>query len=247
MSSQPRISRRRLVQGAAVVALGAGVASAGVPSSRGRTGAHASTEPSLTSGPFELEPLPYPDDALDPVVSARTLSFHYGKHHRAYVDNVNKLVAGTPLASSSLEDVVRAAAADPEKRGLFNNAAQVWNHSFYWKSMSPDGGGKPTGKLAERIVRDFGSFETFSAEFAKAATTQFGSGWAWLVEGAGGKLEVLATANADLPLVHEKRALLTIDVWEHAYYLDHQNARADYVRKWIEELANWEFAATNLA
>lgn len=241
MSSEHPISRRRLVQGAAVVALGAGLARAGV--------AAPSASPARATlpvdGHFQLEPLPYPENALEPVISARTLSFHHGKHHKTYVDNVNKMTADKP--AGSLEDVIRAAAADPEKKGLFNNAAQVWNHSFYWKSMKPGGGGKPGGKIGELVMRDFGSFEKFSEELARVSTTQFGSGWGWVVLGEGGKLEVLSTSNADLPLLHGKRALLTIDVWEHAYYLDHQNMRADYVRLWIEKLANWEFAAANLA
>ncbi len=193
--------------------------------------------------------LPYPDNALEPVVSAATLSFHHGKHHKAYVDNTNAAIKGTDREAQPLEEIVKLAAAgsDEKSRKLFNNAAQVWNHDFYWKSMSADGGGKPKGDLLAAIERDFGSFEKFAEEFAKTATGQFASGWGWLVQEDGGKLAVMATSNADLPLVHGKRALLTVDVWEHAYYLDHQNRRADYVREWIDKLANWRFAAANLA
>ncbi len=196
-------------------------------------------------GPFKLPPLPYAENALEPVISARTIGFHYGKHHQGYVNNLNKLVTGTPLADQPLEAVVKAT-ANPDQTVIFNNAAQVWNHTFYWNSLKPKGGGKPTGALAEMIDKSFGGFEQFKAEFAKAATSQFGSGWAWLVKD-GDKLAVVKTGNADNPLVHGQKPLLTVDVWEHAYYLDYQNRRADYVTAVLDDLINWDFAAQNLA
>ena len=196
-------------------------------------------------GPFKLPPLPYAENALEPVISARTIGFHYGKHHQGYVNNLNKLVTGTPLADQPLEAVVKAT-ANPDQTVIFNNAAQVWNHTFYWNSLKPKGGGKPTGALAEMIDKSFGGFEQFKAEFAKAATGQFGSGWAWLVKD-GDKLAVVKTGNADNPLVHGQKPLLTVDVWEHAYYLDYQNRRADYVTAVLDGLINWDFAAQNLA
>ena len=196
-------------------------------------------------GPFKLPPLPYAENALEPVISARTIGFHYGKHHQGYVNNLNKLVTGTPLADQPLEAVVKAT-ANPDQTAIFNNAAQVWNHTFYWNSLKPKGGGKPTGALAEMIDKSFGGFEQFKAEFAKAATGQFGSGWAWLVKD-GDKLAVVKTGNADNPLVHGQKPLLTVDVWEHAYYLDYQNRRADYVTAVLDDLINWDFAAQILA
>jgi superoxide dismutase, Fe-Mn family len=171
-----------------------------------------------------LPELPYPKDALEPHISSRTLEFHHGKHHNAYVTNANKLIEGTDLANAGLEDIIMAAAKDPAKAGLFNNAAQVWNHSFYWKCMKPNGGGHPTGAIAEKINKDFGSYDKFKEEFKNAGATQFGSGWAWLVE-EGGKLKITKTGNADTPMVHGQKAILTVDVWEHAYYLDYQNLR----------------------
>lgn len=189
--------------------------------------------------------LPYDSKALEPYISAETLSFHHGKHHKAYVDNGNKLIAGTDLEGLSIEEVIMKSAKDPSKAGVFNNAAQVWNHTFYWHSMKPNGGGKPSGKLAEKIDADFGSFDKFVEEFKTAAATQFGSGWAWLVE-ENGKLKVTKTPNADLPMAHGQKALLTCDVWEHAYYLDYQNRRPDYVATFLDKLVNWDFAAKNL-
>ena len=196
-------------------------------------------------GPFKLPPLPYAENALEPVISARTISFHYGKHHQGYVNKLNKQVEGTPLAEQPLEAVIKAT-ANPDQTAIFNNAAQVWNHTFYWNSLKPKGGGKPTGALAEMIDKSFGGFEQFKAEFAKAATSQFGSGWAWLVKD-GDKLAVVKTGNADNPLVHGQKPLLTVDVWEHAYYLDYQNRRAEYVTAVLDGLINWDFAAQNLA
>jgi Fe-Mn family superoxide dismutase len=201
--------------------------------------------PAEETAPVALPPLPYPENALEPHVSARTVSFHYGKHHRANVDAVNRLAAGSDLAGRGLEELIQASAGRKGMEALFNNAAQVFNHAFYWKSMKPGGGGKPGGKVAAAIEASFGSFEKFAAEFAGAATTLFGSGWTWLVQD-GEKLGILKTADADTPLPHHLKPLLTIDVWEHAYYLDYRNRRADYVRAWMENLVNWDFAETNL-
>ena len=193
-----------------------------------------------------LPALPYGLDALEPNISRSTLEFHHGKHHAAYVTNLNNLVAGTDLEAKSLEDTITAVAGDAGKAGVFNNAAQVWNHSFYWQCMKPGGGDRPTGALADKINADFGSFEAFVEQFKTAGATQFGSGWAWLVLD-GGTLKVTKTANADLPLAHGQTALLTMDVWEHAYYLDYQNRRPDYMTTFLEKLVNWDFVAANLA
>ncbi|NWH07348.1 MAG: superoxide dismutase [Alphaproteobacteria bacterium] len=194
---------------------------------------------------FELPALPYARDALAPHISANTLDFHYGKHHQAYVTNLNKLVEGKPAASMPLEEAIKKSWTDKDM-GVFNNAAQIWNHTFYWHSMKPNGGGKPTGEIGERITRDFGSYEAFAEQFKQAGATQFGSGWAWLVLD-GGKLKVTKTPNAELPLTAGQKALLTMDVWEHAYYLDFQNRRPDYIGTFLDKLVNWEFANKNLA
>ncbi len=199
------------------------------------------------SGPFSLPPLPYPDEALAPVISGTTIGFHYGKHHRAYVDNLNKAIEGTGLAGKSLEDIVKATAADPARVGVFNNAAQDWNHTFYWSSMRPNGGGAPAGRMADHLKDSFGDYAKFRQEFAAAAATQFGSGWAWLVQDQDRKLKVSKTANADTSMARGINCLLTCDVWEHAYYLDYQNRRPDYVNAWLDKLVNWEFAARQLA
>ena len=188
---------------------------------------------------FTLPELPYDKNALEPHISAETLEFHHGKHHNAYVTNLNKLIAGTPHEDKPLEDIIARS-----EGGMFNNAAQVWNHTFYWNSLKPGGGGEPTGSLGDAIARDFGSFAKFKEALADAAATQFGSGWAWLVLD-GGKLQVMKTANADLPIKHGRTALLTIDVWEHAYYVDYRNARPKYVDAVIANLLNWDFAAMN--
>jgi Fe-Mn family superoxide dismutase len=192
-----------------------------------------------------LPPLPYPENALEPHISARTLSFHYGKHHQAYVTNLNKLIEGTDLDDKPLETIIKDSANKSDKAGIFNNAAQVWNHTFYWNSLSPQGGGMPQGALADKIIKDFGSFEEFCTQFKQAGATQFGSGWAWLVLGTDGTLQVTKTSNADLPMVHNQKALLTCDVWEHAYYLDYQNRRPDYLDIFLKHLVNWEFAQKN--
>lgn len=196
--------------------------------------------------PIELPPLPYPENALDPYISSKTIGFHYGKHHRAYVDNANKLIAGTDLADLPLEKIVTTTAGNADKQAIFNNAAQVWNHSFYWKSMKPKGGGAPPKELATKIDAAFGGYENFKKAFTEAAVTQFGSGWAWLAA-KDGALQIVKTPNAENPLSKGLTPLLTIDVWEHAYYLDWQNKRPDYVAAFLEHLVNWDFAAANLA
>jgi Fe-Mn family superoxide dismutase len=192
-----------------------------------------------------LPVLPFADNALDPVISANTLSFHYGKHHKTYVDNLNKLVTGTELADLSLEQVIAASSGRADKVGIFNNAAQIWNHTFYWNSLTPRGGGEPPAALKQKIEADFGTVEGCKQELVAAATTQFGSGWAWLVQD-GGKLKVVKTANANVPSTEGVKPLLVIDVWEHAYYLDYQNRRVDYVNATIDRLINWGFAEKNL-
>jgi Fe-Mn family superoxide dismutase len=192
--------------------------------------------------PFTLPFLPYDKTALAPHISAETLEYHHGKHHQAYVTNLNKLLEGKPEAQKSLEDLIASSGAGP----VFNNAAQVWNHTFYWHSMKPAGGGEPSGDLADAIKRDFGSFAKFSEDFSSAAATQFGSGWAWLVLGKDKKLAVTKTPNADLPLLHGQTPLLTIDVWEHAYYIDFRNQRPKYIETFLKHLVNWDFAVENL-
>ncbi len=193
-----------------------------------------------------LPALPYALDALEPHISSSTLEFHHGKHHNAYVTNLNKAIEGTDLDGKSLEEVITAVAGDASKAGVFNNAAQVWNHSFYWQCMKPGGGGQPNGALLEKINADFGSYDAFVEQFKAAGATQFGSGWAWLVLD-NGSLKITKTANADLPLAHGQKALLTMDVWEHAYYLDYQNRRPDYISTYLDKLVNWDFVAANLA
>jgi Fe-Mn family superoxide dismutase len=195
---------------------------------------------------FTLPPLPYANTALEPHITARTLEFHHGKHHNAYVVKLNELIAGNDLAGKSLEEIIHASAKDATKAGIFNNAAQVWNHTFYWHCMTPNGGGEPTGALADAIRSSFGSLDAFKAEFKNAALTQFGSGWAWLVA-ENGQLKITKTANADTPMVHGQTAILTCDVWEHAYYIDFQNRRPDYVDTFLNSLVNWAFAAEQFA
>jgi Fe-Mn family superoxide dismutase len=196
--------------------------------------------------PITLPELPYAKNALAPLISERTLDFHHGKHHSTYVVNVNKLIEGTDLANETLENIIKKTVGDASKVGIFNNAAQVWNHTFYWHSMKPNGGGLPTGAIAQKINADFGSYEKFAEELKNAGFTQFGSGWAWLVL-KNGKLEVMKTANADTPIAHGLKPVLTVDVWEHAYYLDYQNRRADYLDAFIKSLINWDFANSCIA
>ncbi len=195
---------------------------------------------------YELPPLPYADTALEPYISKQTLDFHHDKHHAAYVNRFNAAVNGTTLDHQPLEQVIRAIANDPAKTGIFNNAAQAWNHTFYWNSMKPGGGGKPTGELANKIAADFGSYEQFAKAFKTAGATQFGSGWVWLVLD-GNTLTVTKTANAENPLTTQQVPLLTMDVWEHAYYLDYQNKRPDYIDTFLNHLVNWRFVTQNLA
>jgi len=189
---------------------------------------------------FVLPDLPYAKDSLSPCISAKTFDFHHGKHHQLYIDNTNKLIAGTDLADKPLRTVIMETAGKADKVGIFNNAAQVWNHSFYWRCMKPGGGGAPKGLIAEAINQTFEGYENFAKAFKDAGMTQFGSGWAWLVE-KDGKLEIMKTANADTPMAHGAKALLTVDVWEHAYYLDYQNRRGDYLQDFIDKLINWDF------
>jgi Fe-Mn family superoxide dismutase len=188
---------------------------------------------------FELPALPYAKDALAPHISAETIEYHYGKHHQTYVTNLNNLVPGTEFEGLSLEEIIKKSSG-----GIFNNAAQVWNHTFYWNSLSPNGGGAPTGGLANAIDRTFGSFDKFKEEFTKCAVTTFGSGWAWLVKNANGSLELVSTSNAGCPLTAGQTPILTCDVWEHAYYIDFRNLRPKYLEAFWA-LVNWEFANAN--
>ena len=199
----------------------------------------------VLSQPIALPPLPFDQGALAPVISANTLSFHYGKHHKNYVDTLNKLIVGTEFADMPLEKIVKASARLPEQSAIFNNAAQAWYHTFYWKSLNPKGGGDPPAQLKQMMESAFGSVDACKKELSKAAVGQFGSGWAWLVQD-GEKLKILKTPDAKTPLTEGPTPLLTLDVWEHAYYLDYQNRRVDYVNALIDKLANWEFAADNL-
>ena len=194
---------------------------------------------------FTLPELPYGKNDLAPHISANTLEFHHGKHHQAYVTNLNKLLEGHALAGQPLDEVIKKTTGDAKQAGIFNNAAQVWNHTFYWHSMKPGGGGAPTGAIAKKIDSDLGGYNAFIEAFKNAAVTQFGSGWAWLVLN-NGKMEITKTGNADTPIAHGIKPLLTVDVWEHAYYLDYQNRRPDYLDTFIKHLVNWDFANTNL-
>ena len=230
-STRTTLNRRELLlataAGAAVLTLG------GLPGS------------ARAAAPVVLPPLPWAEGALAPVISANTIGFHYGKHHQGYVTNLNKLTAGTPMADQSLEQIVRATAGKADQAAIFNNAAQVWNHTFYWQSLKPGGGGEPPAALKAKIEASFGSVAACRKELTTAATSQFGSGWAWLVAD-GDALKVVKTGNAETPLTGAMRPLVTIDVWEHAYYLDYQNRRADYVAAVLDKLVNWEFALANL-
>jgi Fe-Mn family superoxide dismutase len=251
-------SRRDVVAGAA---LGAGFAALGCASPSSSPSSSPASEPiqptrqptqetptimTTQAAPHVLPALPYADTALEPVMSAKTFSFHYAKHHKAYVDNLNNLIKdNAELSSMSLEALVKKVAGDASKAGVFNNAAQVWNHTFFWHSMRPSGGGAPKGRILEKINASFGDLEKFRTAFSDAAKTQFGSGWAWLIED-GGKLAVVKTGNAETPMAQGKKCLLTLDVWEHAYYLDFQNRRPDYIAAYLDKLVNWEFAEKNL-
>jgi len=227
---QPAPGRRSFLIGAPACLLALGSLSTGV---RAAGAQHA------------LPPLPYPIDALDPVLSANTLGHHHGKHHKGYVDNLNRLLAGTEFAGQPLENLILQSAGQPAQAAVFNNAAQVWNHNFYWQSLRPRGGGEPPAELKHRLDEAFGSVAACRKELAAAAMAQFGSGWAWLVAD-GERLRVVRTSNAELPLTQGLRPLLTLDVWEHAYYIDYQNRRADYTNAVLDRLINWEFALENL-
>ena len=207
-----------------------------------------SGQQAVKPGPIQLPALPYADNALEPAISAKTMGFHYGKHHRTYVDNLNKLIAVSELESLPLEEIIRVTAKAKDKDGMaiFNNAAQVWNHTFFWASMKPKGGGKPAGPILEKLEKSFGSYDKFRQEFMDAATGLFGSGWVWLVAD-GESLKIIKTFNADTPVAHGQKALLTCDVWEHAYYLDYQNRRTEFVAAFLDSLVNWDFAAAQLA
>ena len=194
---------------------------------------------------FVLPRLPYAEDALAPVISAQTLSFHHGKHHKTYVDTLNNLIVDTEFADEPLELIITATAGKPDRAAIFNNAAQAWNHTFYWNSLAHKAPSQPKGELADKIAAAFGSFESFKKEWARAAASVFGSGWAWLVA-ENDEVKIAKTRNAEVPFTKGQVPLLTIDVWEHAYYLDYQNRRADYLKAVIDELINWEFAAANL-
>ena len=230
-STRTTLNRRELLlataAGAAVLTLG------GLPAT------------ARAAAPVVLPPLPWADSALAPVISANTIGFHYGKHHQGYVTNLNKLTGGTPFADQSLEQIVRATAGKADQAAIFNNAAQVWNHTFYWQSLNPGGGGEPPAALKAKMEASFGSVAACRKELTTAATSQFGSGWAWLVAD-GDALKVVKTGNAETPLTSGMKPLVTIDVWEHAYYLDYQNRRADYVAAVLDKLVNWEFALANL-
>ena len=230
----------RLMVAVAVLMVAAGLGCSGQPMTPAQQVAGA---PAV--GVFELPALPYAQDALAPYISERTMSFHYGKHHKTYVENLNKLVAGTPMAGQTLEEIIRQTAGQADHAAVFNNAAQTWNHTFFWNSMKPAGGGMPPARLAGMIDKSFGSFGEFRGAFVKAGVGQFGSGWVWLVQD-GDSLKIVATANADTPLAHGQTALLTCDVWEHAYYLDYQNRRNDFIEAFVDHLANWSFAESQL-
>jgi Fe-Mn family superoxide dismutase len=195
---------------------------------------------------FVLPPLQYDQSALAPYISAKTLEFHYSKHHQGYVDKLNELILEKNLTDKTLEEIILLSAADSQLTAVFNNAAQTWNHTFYWRSMQPKGGGKPTGKLLDKINENFGDFSKFREQFIEAGARVFGSGWVWLVE-EGDALKIVATSNADLPLIKGQKALLVCDVWEHAYYLDYQNRRKDYVEVFLDHLVNWDFALQNMS
>jgi len=198
------------------------------------------------SSPIILPPLPFVENALEPVISAKTIGFHYGKHHKGYVDNLNKLVAGTDYSDLPLEKIITSTSGRPERTAIFNNASQIWNHTFYWNSLKAKGGGSPPAELKSLIEASFGNLAECIKAFSAAAVSQFGSGWAWLVI-ENGKLQVIKTANAESPLTTNSKPLLTIDVWEHAYYLDYQNRRVDYVSALLDKLINWEFALQNIS
>lgn len=193
-----------------------------------------------------LPPLPYGKNALEPYISKKTLDFHYDKHHKGYADKLNEIIIEKNLDGKNLEEIIKISSQDPQMKNIFNIAAQVWNHTFYWSSMKSQGGGVPTGPILDLIKKQFGTYEEFKKQFVEAGTKLFGSGWVWLVLDKDNSLKIIGTSNADLPLIHDQKALLTCDIWEHAYYLDYQNRRKDYVEVFLDHLVNWDFANTNL-
>jgi Fe-Mn family superoxide dismutase len=195
---------------------------------------------------ISLPALPYDENALAPVISAQTISFHYGKHHAGYVTNLNKLIEGTDYVNLTLEDIIKKSVSDSKAVGIFRNSAQIWNHTFYWNGMKANGGGEPTGKLKSAIESSFGSFKDFKEAFSKASLGAFGSAWVWLVDKGDNKLEIVSTSNADTPITMGQKPLITLDVWEHAYYIDYQNKRADYIAAWLDKVADWSFAEKNM-
>lgn len=188
---------------------------------------------------FEMMALPYGMNDLNPYITETTMEYHYGKHYKTYLDNVNKLIKGTPFEEMTLVEIIQATYGKPEYQAIFNNAAQAWNHEFFWKSMAPQGGGKPSGEMLKKIEKDFGSYDKFREDFKAAALGQFGSGWVWLVED-NGKLSIVKTANADTPIARKVKPIINLDVWEHAYYLDYQNRRADFTDAYLDHLINWQ-------
>jgi Fe-Mn family superoxide dismutase len=208
-------------------------------------GAAVPATPPASNPSLVLPPLPYAQNALEPYISATTLSFHYGKHHKGYFDKVNTLIESTPYKGKSLDEIVKGSAKNKAQQKIFNSAAQAWNHNFYWQSMKPKGGGSPTGELKARIEKDFGSYDDFKAQFSQTAVDHFSNGWVWLVLDKG-KLKIVDTHDADTPVVHGLKPLVVSDVWEHAYYLDYKNARKDYVSAYVDHLLNWDFVAQNL-
>lgn len=238
-----KLSKRKFIKNSLILSGAAAVACTVKPVQKAHSFITKPTK--LGDNMIQLPELPYAKNALAPYISENTINFHYGKHHQAYVTNLNNLIAGTNLEGKSLEDIIKATANDASKAGIFNNAAQVWNHTFYWNSMKPNGGGTPPSAVLAKIEADFGSFAEFVNQFKTAGATQFGSGWAWLVL-EDGKLKVTKTANALTPLTTNAKPLMTMDVWEHAYYLDFQNARPNYIETFLNNLVNWDFVAQNL-
>jgi Fe-Mn family superoxide dismutase len=234
-------ARRAFLQQTAAVAVGAGLAH-----TLHTRPAHAS-QPVTKAPPIVLAPLPYAQDALAPIMSAQTIALHYGKHHQGYVNNLNLLIAGTAYANLSLTEIIRRAATQPTDSAIFNNAAQIYNHDLYWQSMRPQGGGLPRGALAKAIDTQFGNYATFKERFLTAATSHFGSGWVWLTQDKAGALHIIATSNADTPLTTPHTPLMVLDVWEHAYYVDYRNVRAEYAALFLDKLVNWESVNTRIA
>lgn len=242
--------RRGFMQSSLLAAASSVLAISGLAWAEDKSAAASKGAGNLGCTPVTLAPLPYDPGALEPMISRKTIEFHYGRHHKAYIDNVAKMTTGTPLEGASLEQIIRQSAASPTSAALFDNAAQAWSHTFYWNSLSPKQQ-RPFGELNDMIERDFGSLDALHKKLAEAAVSQFGSGWAWLVlewdeQNQRNRLDVMKTSNADLPFIHGAQPLLAIDVWEHAYYLDYRNRRADYVEAVLAKLINWEFAAENL-